>query len=183
MNLSVTTTEQSWYRYTLQSRLLILLVALVLLFCNAAFGQQVKSAEGESSFSVIVSGATNVIRHELRGGRQQMSYHVQAEYPAQDVLDTIRRELKQRGWSPLPADFFNPGVASSIVRGWDYYEDHASKPKTSVRVWQADWRRQRELVTYRLEYRCPGTLCASTYDLRDLRVIAIYIPRLEGTNH
>lgn len=44
-------------------------------------------------------------------------------------------------------------------------------------MWQADWQNGRhEIVTYRLEYQCPDNLCASTRDLRDLHVIAIYIP-------
>jgi hypothetical protein len=56
-------------------------------------------------------------------------------------------------------DYLNPGLPNSLVRDWLYYEDHATQPITSVQVWQVDWRRQREIVTYRLEYRCP-TICA-----------------------
>ena len=84
---------------------------------------------------------------------------------------------------PVPEDYFNPGSQSSIVRGWDYYEDHATKPRTSVWIWQADWRRKGELVTYRLEYRCPDNGCASTSELRGLRIVAIFAAKPAKTYH
>jgi hypothetical protein len=178
MNLSGTTIALSRQLRSYRSRLDIQ-IATVLLLCSGVFGQQVKSDgdKAPSSF-VLVPGATNIRHFDLQGGRKQLSYRVEAEYPAQSVLDIIKQKLKQRGWSPLAVDYLNPGIPSSIVRGWDYYEDHATEPRASVRVWQADWRRERELVTYRLEYRCPDDLCASTDNLHELRITLIYDPDL-----
>jgi hypothetical protein len=46
-----------------------------------------------------------------------------------------------------------------------------------VRAWGAQWENgAHDILEYGLEYRCPGNLCSSTYDLRDLQVIAIHIP-------
>ena len=152
-------------------------ILTVVCLCTALIGQSQQSesenSRAESPF-VIVPSAKNIVRHELAGRRQQVSYDVDAEYPAQSIIDRIKRDLKTRGWTPMTQDYFNPGQPNSIVRGWEYYEDHATQPNTSVRYWQADWRRQREIVTYRLEYRCPENECASTRDLRDLQVIAVH---------
>jgi hypothetical protein len=150
------------------------LIPLLLLRC-LAFGQPGKRSNDEilPAF-VVVPGAVDVTHYDLEGGRKRLSYRLEVEYPAQNVLDTIQRQLKQRGWVPLPHDYFNPGLKSSVVRGWDYYEDHATQSTTSVRVWQADWRHKSELMTYRLEYRCPDAGCASTRNLHEVRIIAIY---------
>lgn len=155
-----------------------MLVIFVLLPGGGMWCQQQSHAAGKPLKSlVIVGGAKNVKQSKLAGPREQLSYSIQAEYPANRVLETIKRTLKELGWTPLAEDFLNPGLPSSHVRGWDYYEDQTTHPNTSVRVWQADWQNtQHEVVTYRLEYRCPENLCASTRDLRDLHVIAIYIP-------
>ena len=151
--------------------------------CTALVGQsQARPADkkAQSPF-VIVQGAKNVARYDLAGGRRQLTYCVDAEYPAQSIIERIKRNLKTGGWTPTRQDYLNPGVASSLGRGWDYYEDHTTQPITSVRYWQVDWRRQREIVTYRLEYRCPDNLCASTRYLRDLQVIAIYAKDADKT--
>ena len=79
------------------------------------------------SLFAVVPGAINITEYELEGGRKQPCYRVRAEYPAQSVLDTIKRRLKERGWSPLLEDDFNPSLPSSHVQGWNYYEDHAAR--------------------------------------------------------
>jgi hypothetical protein len=93
------------------------------------------------------------------------------------VLRTISTRLEQAGWQPLKEDWLNPGLPTSHVRGWVYFEDSTTQPSTSVRGWNGDWKNSaHDILTYMLEYRCPGNLCSSTRDLRDLRVIAIHIP-------
>jgi hypothetical protein len=77
----------------------------------------------------------------------------------------------------LKEDWLNPGLPSSHVRGWTYYEDETKKPATSVRAWGAEWENgAHDILTYLLEYRCLENACSSTLDLRDMRVVAIYIP-------
>lgn len=153
----------------------LLLGIIVLSHCSALWCQQ-----GETtlrSWMIVVPPAANVKTFKLAGPRDQVSYRIQAEYPAENVIQPIEWRLKQLGWKPLPEDFLNPGLPSSTVRGWQYYEDKTTKPVSSVRVWEADWQNDKgDIVTYHLEYRCTEKLCASTYDLRDLRVVAIRIP-------
>lgn len=134
------------------------------------------TSEALPAYLVVIPGAGNV-KHQKSHGKDQLSYHIEAQYPAASLLKMIRGRLQRIGWKPLAQDFLNPGIPSSIVRGWGYHEDLATQPKTSVRVWQTDWEnRAHDVVTYRLEYRCKDNLCSSTKNLTDLEVIAIYIP-------
>ena len=150
---------------------------LVLVTCISAWCQQSKhAAETRPSFFVVTRGATEVKQRRWQG-EDQILYRIQASYPAADVLRTITVRLRQLGWKPLKEDWLNPGLPSSHVRGWTYFEDETTKPATSVRAWQADWENgAHDILTYDLKYRCPGNLCSSTYDLHDLQVIAIHIP-------
>jgi hypothetical protein len=127
-------------------------------------------------FFVVVPGATGITQSVFQG-KDQIIYHLQAEYPADDVLGAISGRLKQLGWEPLKEDWINPGLPSSLVRGWAYYEDSTTKPASSVRTWSADWENSsHDILTYMLDYTCPENLCASTLNLHDLRVVAIHIP-------
>jgi len=150
---------------------------LVLVPCVSAWCQQSKhAAETHPSFFVVARGATEVKQNSSLG-KDQIAYSIQAPYPAADVLGTITVRLKQRGWKPLEESWLNPGLPSSHVRGWTYFEDQTTKPATSVRAWQGDWENgAHDILTYILEYRCPENLCSSTLKLRDLHVTAIRIP-------
>jgi hypothetical protein len=124
----------------------------------------------------VARGATEVKQTRWQG-HDQILYRVQASYPATEVLRTITVRLRQLGWKPLKEDWLNPGLPSSHVRGWTYYEDETKKPATSVRAWGAEWENgDHDILEYDLYYRCPGNLCSSTFDLHDLQVVAIYIP-------
>jgi len=151
---------------------------VVLFFnCLCSWCQQPPNGDGKtSSFFVVVSGATGVKQSAFQG-KDQIIYHVQSEYPAGDVLDAIGVRLKKLGWEPLKEDWLNPGLPSSRVRGWSYFEDSTTKPATSVRAWHEDWENgAHDILTYMLDYTCPDNQCSSTLNLRDLRVIAIRIP-------
>lgn len=160
------------------ARIRFVCFALLFLTCICSWCQQSPNGDGRAtaSFFVVVPGASGVKQSTFQG-QDQIIYHIQSEYPADDVLNTIRVHLKKLGWEPLKEDWLNPGLPSSHIRGWTYYEDETTKPATSVRAWGAQWENgAHDILEYGLEYRCPGNLCSSTYDLRDLRVIAIHIP-------
>ncbi len=151
---------------------------VVFVVCISAWCQQSKHAAAEirPTFFVVARGATEVKQSRWQG-HDQIVYRIQASYPAADVLKTIAVRLGQLGWKPLKEDWLNPGLPSSHVRGWTYFEDETTKPATSVRAWSADWENGvHDILTYQLEYRCAGNLCSSTLDLHDLRVVAIHIP-------
>jgi hypothetical protein len=124
----------------------------------------------------VVPGATS-LQQTVFQGKDQIIYRLKCEYPAEDVLNAIRTRLKQVGWKPLREDWLNPGLPSSFVRGWTYYEDSTTKPATSVRSWNADWENSsHDILTYMLDYTCQDNLCASTLNLHDLRVVVIHVP-------
>jgi hypothetical protein len=162
-----TSTMRLWYPF--------FSAALIFALCESMLCQA--PADGGETLRaclLVTPGAANVKRSKSHG-EDQLLYRVEAVYPAADVLRTITGRLKTMGWKPLE-DFLNPGLQSSHVRGWQYYEDQSKQPKTTVRVWQGDWQNVLgDIVTYRLEYRCGDNLCSSTRDLRNLEVIAIYI--------
>ncbi len=149
---------------------------LILTLTPVALCQEPNGREVQREWMVIVPHAVHIQRHKLDSG-VQLTYQIRASYPAQNVLHTINTRLHALGWKPLRDDFLNPGLPSSHVRGWLYYEDHATQPYTSVRVWQADWQdAEQEVVTYRLEYRCAENECSSTANLVDLQVVGLHVP-------
>jgi len=90
------------------------------------------------------------------------------------VLSFISAELRAQGWKPLSQDFFNPDIPSSHQRGWTFFEDHTQKPSTGVYAWNADWENgSHDIVVYALRYESPDN---STRNLRNLRVLALFIP-------
>jgi hypothetical protein len=151
--------------------------SLVVWVCISSWSQQSPhTANKIPSFFVVVPGATK-IKQSVFQGKDQITYRLQVEYPAGDVLEGIRLRLRQTGWHPLKEDWLNPGLPSSHVRGWTYFEDPTTKPATSVRAWNADWENgAHDILTYMLDYTCPDNLCSSTRNLYDLRVIAIRVP-------
>jgi hypothetical protein len=151
---------------------------VVLVFtCICSWCQQSPNGDGKThSFFVVVPGATGVNQCIFQG-KDQIIYHVQFEYPADDVLNAISVRLKKLGWEPLKEDWLNPGLSSSRVRGWVYFEDSTTRPATSVRAWHEDWENStHDILTYMLDYTCPDNQCSSTLNLRDLRIVAIHIP-------
>jgi len=149
---------------------------LILTLAPFALCQKPNGREVQREWMVIVPHALHIQRRKLDSGIQ-LTYQMRASYPAQNVLHAIITRLNALGWKPLRHDFLNPGLLSSYVRGWLYYEDHATQPYTSVRVWQADWQdAEQEVVTYRLEYRCAENECSSTANLVDLQLVGLHVP-------
>ena len=141
---------------------------------SSDFGQRANDGEKYSASLVVAPSAKSPKYLKYQDGRQQVIYSTESEYPAEDVLSFIRAELKKRGWKPLPQDFLNPEIPSSHQRGWTFFEDHTQKPWTGVYAWNADWENgSHDIVVYVLRYESPDN---STRDLKNLQVIALFIP-------
>jgi len=139
-------------------------------FC---YGQAGSSTQRSESL-VVVSGAMDPKYLAQPDGREQLAYTCAVEYPAQEIVASISRELRKRHWKPLKEDFLNPGLPSSLVSGWTSFQDSTTHPTEYVHQWMADWENPaHDVVRYDLEYRSPDD---STRDLRSLQVIALYIP-------
>src|SRR6266481_7679462 len=84
---------------------------VLLFFTGIGSGcQQSMNGDGRTpSFFVVVPGATGV-KQSIFQGKDQIIYHLQSEYPADDVLRTISVRLKNLGWEPLKEDWLNPGL-------------------------------------------------------------------------
>jgi hypothetical protein len=148
---------------------------LAVAFVTASSSQRSPDGGQEYSHSLVVAPfakSPNYLRY--LDGRQRVIYTVESQYPAEDVLSFIKVELKKQGWKPLPQDFFNPDIPSSLDRGWDFFEDDTQKPATGVYTWNADWENEHHDITvYVLRYESPNN---STRDLRNLHVTALYTP-------
>ena len=141
---------------------------------SSNFGQGANDEEKYSASLVVAPFAKSPKYLKYQDGTQQVIYSTESEYPAQDVLSFISAELKKRGWKPLLKDFLNPDMPSSHQRGWGFFEDHIQKPWTGVYAWNADWENgSHDIVAYALRYEAPDN---STRNLKDLQVIALFIP-------
>jgi hypothetical protein len=117
------------------ARIRFICFVLLSLNCICSLCQQSPNRDGKTpSFCVVVPVATGA-KQGIFQGKDQIIYHLQSEYPADDALRTISVCLKNLGWEPLKEDWLNPGLPSSHVRGWTYFEDETTKPATSVRAW------------------------------------------------
>ena len=86
-------------------------------------------------------------------GFTQMSYLINAVYPAVEIIDDINLKLKNGGWIPQREDFMNPGTPTSHVRGWTSFIDASRKPKKAVFSWSAQWKNKNgDLIHYDLRY-------------------------------
>lgn len=140
----------------------------------AASPSQYPSEEKYPPSLVVVSPTKNQKYVRYPDGREQLTYLIEAEYPAERVLPFIKGELKKQGWEPLPNDFLNPGIPSSIQRGWTFFQDQTQSPATFVWQWSVDWKNAtNDITSYTLAYQATTN---STRNLNDLHVAALFIP-------
>jgi hypothetical protein len=110
-------------------------------------------------------------------GREQLTYLLDTDYPAEATISFISTELHKQRWEPLRDDFLNPGIPSSLVRGWMQYEDASQEPRASVWQWACDWEDAHHNITvYDLKYRYPMSGAHDPPDAKMLHVVALYIP-------
>jgi len=153
---------------------------VIFFLCTCSSSEQSQNSDDRlRSFFVVVPSATG-IKQSVFQGKDQIIYHVHAEYPADDVINAIKVRVRQLGWEPLKEDWLNPGLPTSQVRGWTYFEDWTTRPRTSVQSWNGEWQNQSgDILQYMLTYTCPDNRCSSTFnlqDMTDLKVIAIRVP-------
>lgn len=150
----------------------LLLVATLL--AAAASHQRSDSVEKYSESLLLSPSAESPRYFTYPDGRQQLTYTIDSDYPAKDMLSFLSVELQKRGWKPLRFDFLNPDMPSSHVRGWTFFEDATQEPRMAVRQWMADWEnRAHDITLYNLEYRSPS---GAALESKTLRVVALYIP-------
>ena len=121
----------------------------------------------------VPDGVRNLQQHERQGIRD-ISYEVDATYPASPFLCELTSHLDQQQWRGLREDALNPGLPSSLVRGWGDYGNATRQPETHVHAWMSPWlNEQGDLLIYALQYEYPE---AGTPDLSVLKVSAVMWP-------
>ena len=157
-------------------RLTVLLLASTLeLVCGC---QRRSDTERKHSESLLIApSAINPKYLAYSDGREQLTYLVDAEYPAESTIAFLSTQLRNQRWIALREDFMNPGIPTSEVRGWTQFEDATREPRASVRQWACDWEDGAHNITlYNLEYRYPMSGAHDPPDSRPLHVVALYIP-------
>lgn len=119
-------------------------------------------------------GATKI---ESREGKDfaQLTYHVNADFPASDLIRWISNGLEGTHWKPLEYDYLNPELPASRVRNWDGgFLKSLKQPGICVHLWFGYWQDAAgDIVGYTLRYEHPG---CGTSALRDLEVVGTYMP-------
>jgi len=130
--------------------------ASAVLFCGlTASGQGHQDAPRHTDALVVCQGATET-RWTTLEGTEQLSYQIEAEYPASSVVSCISKKLSETGWRPLQKDYWNPGLPSSHVRGWTQFADATVQPSATVDQWAGQWENKAgDIVWYFLRYKYP----------------------------
>lgn len=153
-------------------RIEIAFLVLAVICGGLAYGSPVRAAEHAGAL-IVYPGATHV-GWKKYGGTDQLTYRVDAKFPAAGVIGFISYKLHENGWQVLAHDFLNPKIPSSAVRGWTEFIDGTRRPKRYMHEWGSDWRDSAgNMVRYIFHYTSPKNFASN---LRDLHVTAIYSP-------
>jgi len=134
-----------------------------------------------SDIFIVPAEAKELDRIRFRG-MDQMTYSLNAVFPAAETIRKISEPLKKNGWEPLKERYLEPGVSSSQMSGWTYYEDHRVGSDSFVYEWTTSWKdTHNNVITYTLQYRDPiEKYQRSVYILKpgssNLKVMAVYMP-------
>jgi hypothetical protein len=99
----------------------------------------------------VLPGASEVQDTDENEGT--VLYQLNEAFPAQAAITAIRSRLEGRGWRPLQEDFLNPGLATSLGRGWASHEDRTRPRAVQVYEWVGQWADDaKRIVWYVLSY-------------------------------
>ena len=146
--------------------------ALAVLLSCARFARATLPDELGSAL-IVLPGAKNVQTRSAEGG-SGTSYDLDVPFPAAAPILEIVKRLEKLGWTALKEDSFNPGIPTSMVRGWTSFID-ASKPVRVRRYsWASDWADSRgDRAYYVFRYEAPE---AGQTPLRSLKVMGSVVP-------
>jgi hypothetical protein len=170
--------ERIFWRLNLhRSALIAILLVVAILEALGGCKTPPDSAKKHSESLLIAPSAINPRYLAYPDGREQLTYMLDTEYPADSTISFISAELQKRRWEPLHEDFLNPGIPTSEVRGWAQFEDRSEEPRATVRQWACDWEDgAHNITTYSLRYRSPMNGAHDPRDTRMLHIAALYIP-------
>jgi hypothetical protein len=131
---------------------------------------------GDKPDALVVLEASTEVRFSKVGDTSQVNYTVRSEYPADDLVSQLNSILVRMGWSLMSDSFFNPGIRSSLTRGWVDYVDLAGTEEQIVHRWSAHWTNQKgEVVQFTLRYSCPKSATTGLEDKPDcLELVSVH---------
>jgi hypothetical protein len=164
------------------NRLFILLVSWLCIINLSSCGKDKTQDPKLYSSSLIVVPNAKKVKYLKLHGTDQVYYQLREQYPAVATIKEIYTQLEKAGWQPLPEDVLNPGLSSSLSRGWSVYIDQTGK--YNVQQWMADWKdNQNNSVRFVFKYNWPAIKYGETQTIRFddpkrtyLNVIGIYTP-------
>jgi hypothetical protein len=149
---------------------LALFISLTLITaCNRVESKKIRNP----SAALVVAGEAKDVTYGTNNGADLVSYNLKVAFPASEVIQEINSKLAQQGYKPLKESFLNPGIPSSMERGWSEYVDATKTPKKTVHQWNNDWSNSAgEIVSHMLRYEYPE---GKEKNLTDLKVYAIHM--------
>jgi len=149
-----------------------------ILFCAisiAAYGPAASEAEqAPVGFHFFVPAGAQNLREHSRQNVVEIAYTVAMRYPAGRFVCELDNAVAHDGWRGLREDFLNPGLPTSLVRGWTDIVNGVKKPETHVHAWSSEWLNDAgDLLSYSLTYEYPE---GATPALGTLQVAAVRWP-------
>lgn len=130
---------------------------------------------GKPSAALVVAGDAKDVTYSTNNGADLVSYNLKVAFPANEVIQEITSKLAEQGYKPLKESFLNPGIPSSMERGWSEYVDATKTPNKTVHQWNTDWSNNAgEIVSYMFRYEYPE---GKDKNLIDLEVSAILMQK------
>jgi hypothetical protein len=160
-----------------RSALMLILLLASMLGMVGGCQRPSESAKTHADSLLVAPSAINPKYLAYSDGREQLTYTIDTDYPADSTIFFLSTQLQNRRWTALREDFLNPGIPSSQVRGWTQFEDRSEEPRATVRAWGCDWEDgAHNITTYFLRYRYQMSGAHDPPDSRMLHVMALYIP-------
>lgn len=123
---------------------------------------------------IVIEGARDLKYYNFHG-TEQVAYRVDLAYPAGKALVDICEKLKERGWEPLAESFLNPGLPSSHVTGWSWFEDGTKPSNPWIYQWLADWKNNNgDILSFALRYETTNKK-AILLENNNLHIYGIYM--------
>lgn len=130
--------------------------------CRFSFGLILVSASvllqgcsEETEVLVIFPGVPDPVPFP-REGLPSLYREITADFPAQEEIAEVSRRMEVHGWTARKTDILNPGLSTSIVRGWGDFIDASRTRPEHVRQYMLQWENKRGgYVSYFFVYRSP----------------------------
>lgn len=132
--------------------------ALFAVACQRDAAHAQTEARSFESVLLVLPGAQDLARR-AQGGAVALRYDLAAPFPAAAQVSQIAQHMEKTGWKPLREDWLNPGIPTSLQRGWTSFIDATHTPRLRRYAWHGEWENTNEdLAEYSLSYELsPGS--------------------------